>query len=106
LRSSASAGSLLPIPENIGIQRAVVTISGLANALVRVLTANSERGFSRKDHVDIALPVPAVNKARDVFSFEAKVDVDDCIMRMAEYYRRHLPFPRRRKDDRSPRVSA
>jgi UDP-glucose 4-epimerase len=34
--------------------------------------------------------VPAVDKARDLLGFEAKVDLDDGILRSAEYYRRQI----------------
>lgn len=75
---------------NIGNQRAVVTIYGLANAVVRVLNSKSKIGFSRKDYVDVELRVPSVSKARDLLAFEAKVDLDEGIMRTAECYRKQL----------------
>lgn len=72
---------------NIGNQRAVVTIYGLANAVVRVLDSESEIVFTRKDYVDVELRIPAVKKARDVLGFDAKIDLDDGIRRTAEFYR-------------------
>ena len=72
---------------NIGNQRAVVTIYGLANAIVRVLDSNSPIRFSSKDYVDVELRIPAVQKARDLLNFEAQVDLDEGIRRTAEYYR-------------------
>jgi UDP-glucose 4-epimerase len=75
---------------NIGNQRAVVTIYGLANAVVRVLNSKSKIGFGRKDYVDVELRVPSVIKARDLLEFEAKVDLDEGILRTAEYYRKQL----------------
>ncbi len=74
---------------NIGNQRAVVTIYGLANTVVRVLNSTSPILFTRKDYVDVELRIPAVGKARDVLGFEAKVDLDEGIERTAEYYRSH-----------------
>lgn len=74
---------------NIGNQRAVVTIYGLANAVVRVLNSTSPIVFTRKDYADVELRIPAVGKARDVLGFEAKVDLDEGIERTAEYYRSH-----------------
>jgi UDP-glucose 4-epimerase len=59
---------------NIGNARAVVTIFGLANAVVRVLNSRSAIRFVRKDYADIELRVPNVNKARDLIGFEAQVD--------------------------------
>lgn len=72
---------------NIGNQRAVVTIYGLASAIVRVLHSESPIRFSRKDYVDVELRIPAVQKARELLDFEAQVDLDEGIRRTAEYYR-------------------
>lgn len=72
---------------NIGNQRAVVTIYGLANTVVRVLGSKSSIRFSRKDYVDVELRIPAVHKARELLDFEAKVDLDEGIQRTAAYYR-------------------
>lgn len=76
---------------NIGNQKAVVTIYGLANTVVRVLGSKSAIEFTRKDYVDVELRVPSVQKARDVLGFEAKVDLEDGILRTAEYYRESRP---------------
>jgi UDP-glucose 4-epimerase len=75
---------------NVGNQRAVVTIYGLANAIVRVLGSQSEIRFIRKDYADVELRVPHVAKARDLLGFDAKVDLEEGIRRTAEYYRAHL----------------
>ena len=72
---------------NIGNQRAVTTIFGLANTVIRVLESHSTICFVRRDYVDVELRVPAVNKARDLLGFEAKIDLDEGIRRTAEYYR-------------------
>jgi UDP-glucose 4-epimerase len=75
---------------NIGNQRAVTTIYGLANTVVRVLNSKSKIVFVRKDYVDVELRVPAVIKAHELLGFEAKVDLDEGIRLTAEYYREHL----------------
>jgi len=72
---------------NIGNQRAVTTIYGLASAVVRVLESKSPIGFTRKDYVDVELRVPSVTKARELLGFEAKVDLDEGIQRTADFYR-------------------
>jgi UDP-glucose 4-epimerase len=72
---------------NIGNARAVVTIYGLANTIVRVLGSKSQIRFIRKDYADVELRVPNVDKARDLIGFEAKVDLEDGIRRTGEYYR-------------------
>jgi UDP-glucose 4-epimerase len=72
---------------NIGNQRAVVTIFGLANTVARVLHSKSPILFTRKDYADVELRVPSVGKARELLGFEAKIDLEEGILRTAEYYR-------------------
>jgi UDP-glucose 4-epimerase len=72
---------------NIGNQRAVTTIYGLASAVVRVLQSRSSIVFTRRDYVDVELRIPAVQKARELLGFEAKVDLEEGIRRTAAYYR-------------------
>jgi len=72
---------------NIGNARAVVTIYGLANTVVRVLNSKSRIRFVRKDYADIELRVPNVQKATDLLGFEAKVDLEEGIRRTGENYR-------------------
>jgi UDP-glucose 4-epimerase len=72
---------------NIGNARAVVTILGLAEAVVRVLKSNSRITFTRKDYADVELRVPSVQKAREKLGFEAKVDLEEGIAKAAEFYR-------------------
>jgi len=72
---------------NIGNQKAVVTIYGLANTVVRVLNSKSPIRFTRKDYVDVELRIPMVKKAYDLLGFEAKIDLEEGIRRSANYYR-------------------
>ena len=72
---------------NIGNARAVVTIYGLANTIVRVLGSKSQIRFIRKDYADVELRVPNVDKARDLIGFEAQVDLEEGLRRTGEHYR-------------------
>lgn len=74
---------------NIGNQKAVTTIYGLASTVVRVLDSRSPITFAWKDYVDVELRVPAVKKAREILGFEAKVDLDEGIRKTSEYYQLH-----------------
>lgn len=74
---------------NIGNQRAVTTIYGLANTVIRVLGSQSPIIFTRKDYADVELRIPSVRKARELLGFEAKVDLEEGIRRTADYYRRY-----------------
>lgn len=72
---------------NIGNPRAVVTIFGLANTIVRVLESHSSISFARKDYADVELRVPSVEKAERLLEFRAQIDLDEGILRTAEFYR-------------------
>ncbi len=70
---------------NIGNARAVITIYGLAQTVVRVLGSKSKIRFVPKLGPDVELRVPSVEKAKQLFGFEAKVDLDEGIRLTAEY---------------------
>lgn len=75
---------------NVGNQKAVVTIYGLANTVVRVLNSKSSINFTYKDYVDIELRIPSVKKMKELLGFEAQVDLEEGIRRTAEFYRTKL----------------
>jgi UDP-glucose 4-epimerase len=72
---------------NVGNQRAVTTIYGLANTVVRVTGSRSPLSVVRKDYADVELRIPQVQKARDLLGFEARIDLEEGIRRTAEFYR-------------------
>jgi UDP-glucose 4-epimerase len=73
---------------NIGNARAVVTIYGLAQTIVRVLGSKSTISFARKEYADVELRVPSIAKAKKLLGFEAKMDLEEGILRTAEYFQR------------------
>jgi UDP-glucose 4-epimerase len=75
---------------NIGNQRAVTTIYGLANTVIRVLGSRSPIVFTRKDYADVELRIPSVRKAKELLGFEARIDLEEGIRRTAEYYRTRI----------------
>lgn len=75
---------------NLGNSRAVITIFGLVSAILRVLGSPSRVTFTRKDYADIELRVPKVDKARRLLGFEAKVDLDEGLLRTADWYRSQM----------------
>lgn len=77
---------------NIGNQRAVTTIYGLANTVVRVLGSHSPIVFTRKDYADVELRVPSVRKARDLLGFEAQMGLEEGIRRTAAYFESDAVF--------------
>lgn len=74
---------------NIGNERAVTTIFGLANTVVRVLNSSSVIRFVPKLSADIELRIPRVRKAKELLGFEARVDLEEGIRLTADYYRKH-----------------
>lgn len=72
---------------NIGNAKAVITVYGLAQTVVRVLESSSPIVFTYKDYADVELRVPSVGKARELIGFEAKVDLEEGIRRTAQFYR-------------------
>lgn len=72
---------------NIGNARAVITILGLAQTVCRVLKSESKIVFAPPLSADIAIRIPSVNKAEEILGFKAKVDLEEGIMRTAEYFK-------------------
>lgn len=71
---------------NIGNARAVLTIHGLAQTIVRILGSSSRISFIEKDHADVELRVPSVGKAKELIGFEAKVDLEEGIRHTAKFF--------------------
>ena len=71
---------------NIGNQRAVITVYGLANTVIRVIGSTSKVRFVRKDYADVELRVPSVRKALALLGFEAQIDLEEGIARTAKHY--------------------
>ncbi|RKX26475.1 MAG: hypothetical protein DRP45_03400, partial [Candidatus Zixiibacteriota bacterium] len=75
---------------NIGNARAVITIYGLAQTVVRVLKSSSPIKFVKRPGPDVDLRVPSVDKARNLIGFEARIDLEEGIRRTAEYFRQQM----------------
>lgn len=91
---------------NIGNQKAVTTIYGLASTVIRILQSSSPLRFVWRDYVDVELRVPAIRKAREILGFEAKVDLDEGILRTAEFYKKHEESMRSGTTPGTPAVSS
>lgn len=70
---------------NIGNSRAVITILGLAQTVCRVLNSDSKIYHAPALSADIAIRIPSVDKAFDDLGFKAQVDLEEGILRMAEW---------------------
>lgn len=78
---------------NIGNARAVVTIYGLAQTVVRVMGSKSKIKFVEKNYADVELRIPSVSKAKELLGFEAKVDLEEGIALTAEYLKEKASVP-------------
>ena len=72
---------------NIGNARAVITILGLAQTVCRVLNSTSKIIFQDALSADIALRIPSVEKSTRILGYKAQVDLEEGILRTAEWMR-------------------
>lgn len=70
---------------NIGNQRTIITIYGLAQTICRVLKSKSKIVFKEDLSADIDLRIPSVSKIKEVLGFEAKVDLEEGILKTAKW---------------------
>jgi UDP-glucose 4-epimerase len=72
---------------NLGNARAVITTLGLAQTVCRVLNSTSRILFRDQLSADIELRIPSVKKTEEVLGFKAKIDLEEGILKTAEYFR-------------------
>ncbi len=72
---------------NIGNSRTVTTMYGLASTVIRVLNSTSQINFAPKTAADIELRIPSTEKAKQLIDFEAKVDLEEGILKTAHFFR-------------------
>jgi UDP-glucose 4-epimerase len=75
---------------NIGNARAVITILGLAQTICRVLDSKSKIEFRPPLSADIAIRIPSVQKTEEVLGFKAKIDLEEGILKTAEYFEHQM----------------
>ena len=75
---------------NIGNSRAVITILGLAHTVCRVLNSKSDIVFDPPLSADIQLRIPSVKKAEHILGFKAKVDLEEGILKTAEWFNKKI----------------
>jgi UDP-glucose 4-epimerase len=75
---------------NIGNARAVITILGLAQTICRVLESKSKIEFRPPLSADIQLRIPSVDKTQEILGFKASIDLEEGILKTAEYFRQQL----------------
>jgi UDP-glucose 4-epimerase len=74
---------------NIGNARAVITILGLAQMVCRVLKSKTKIVFTPPLSADVQLRSPSVEKAYDVLGFKAKVDLEEGVLKTAQWMKKN-----------------
>lgn len=72
---------------NLGNARAVITILGLAQTICRVLKSESKIVFEAPLSADIAIRIPSVDKAKEILGFKAQVDLEEGVLKTAEWFK-------------------
>ncbi len=75
---------------NIGNPRSTVTIYNLAREIIRLSSSGSHILFKDWPHPDVEIRVPSIEKARDLLGYQAKVDLEEGLLRTIHWYRRQL----------------
>ena len=73
---------------NIGNARAITTILGLAETVCRVFKSESKIIFKPALSADIELRIPNVDKAFELLGFKSKVDLEEGVLRTAEWMKK------------------
>jgi UDP-glucose 4-epimerase len=73
---------------NIGNARAVTTILGLAETVFRVLKSDSKIIFKEALSADVELRIPSVEKAKNILGFKSKVDLEEGVLKTAEWMKK------------------
>jgi UDP-glucose 4-epimerase len=76
---------------NIGNPRSSVTIYDLALRVKRLTGCPGEIVFAPLGYTDVELRIPNVQKARELLSWEPKVELDDGLARTIAWYRSRTP---------------
>jgi nucleoside-diphosphate-sugar epimerase len=74
---------------NIGNPRSTVTIYNLAREIVRLSSSGAQIQFVPWPNADVEIRVPAVEKARELLGFHAKIDLEEGLLRTIQWYRRY-----------------
>ena len=75
---------------NLGNARAITTILGLAQEVIRILKSDSKIIFEAPLSADIAIRIPSVIKAKEILGFQANVDLEEGVLNTAEWIKKNL----------------
>jgi nucleoside-diphosphate-sugar epimerase len=75
---------------NIGNPRSTVTIYNLAREILRLSSSGSKIQFEKWPHADVEIRVPSIAKAKELLGYQARVDLEEGLLRTIHWYRRKL----------------
>ena len=75
---------------NLGNARAITTILGLAQEVIRILKSDSKIIFEAPLSADIAIRIRSVIKAKEILGFQAKVDLEQGVITTAKWIKENL----------------
>ncbi|HPS64092.1 MAG TPA: NAD-dependent epimerase/dehydratase family protein [Ignavibacteria bacterium] len=75
---------------NIGNPRGTITISSLAEKIVKLCPTKSKIKYIPKNYVDVELRIPSIDKAQQLLGYKPKVSLDDGIIRTFEWYKKWI----------------
>lgn len=75
---------------NIGNPKSTLTIYHLAREIIRLAGSKSQIVFKEVHSPDVEVRIPDIKKAREVLSFEPKVELEDGLLRTIAWYREKM----------------
>ena len=75
---------------NIGNPQGTVTISSLAEKIVRLCDTKSQIKYVPKNYVDVELRIPSIEKAQKLLGYKPRVDLNEGIIRTFEWYKKYF----------------
>lgn len=74
---------------NIGNPKGTITISSLAEKIVRLCKSKSKIKYIPKNYVDVELRIPSIEKAQSLLGFQPKTDLNEGIIKTYKWYKKY-----------------
>jgi nucleoside-diphosphate-sugar epimerase len=71
---------------NIGNPKGTITIHGLALAVLKATYSKSKIVYMKKDHADVELRIPNIDKAKKILGYQAEIDLEEGLKKTANWY--------------------
>lgn len=74
---------------NIGNPKGTITISSLAEKIIRLCKSKSKIKYIPKNYVDVELRIPSIEKAQSLLGFQPKTDLNEGIIKTYKWYKKY-----------------